>query len=88
MDADAYIACRDECGAKVADGEAALQAGWAWLSIQGAWRCGACAGALYRASKIEGAPAPATFVDPLPPGSRGALPKETASSIAAPVVRA
>lgn len=80
------IACRDECGARVADDESALAAGWSYQSIRGAWRCGACAYALSAAYQITGTPAPTEFVDPLPPGSRGALRKETASTIAAPVV--
>jgi len=79
--------CRDECGAGVADDEAALAAGWSYLSIRAAWRCGPCANALAAAAQIgPGTQAPSVFVDALPPGSRGALRKETASTIAAPVV--
>lgn len=80
------LMCRDECGASVADDERALAAGWSYLSIRGAWRCGSCAHALSAAYQITGTPAPSGFVDPLPPASRGALRKETASTIAAPVV--
>lgn len=81
------LACRDECGARVADDEAALAAGWSYLSIRAAWRCGACARALIDAAQIPGESA-GDFVDQLPAGSRGALRKETASTIAAPVVKA
>ncbi len=85
---DDPIACRDACGAKVADQEAALQAGWSWLSIIGAWRCGDCEGALMRASRIEGARPDPVFIDQIPPASIGALRKETASTIKAPSVKA
>jgi hypothetical protein len=100
------VRCRDRCGAAMASGEAAVQAGWEHLQISGGWRCGACAGALWRASKIVGTQEPRLCkqdchgsvdaceypkciqqVDALPPTSRGALPKETATTIVAPAVR-
>lgn len=79
------IGCRDSCGARVPDETAAMQAGWSYLHVTGGWRCGPCAAALRVAAGIPG-PAGAPMVDPLPPNSRGALPKETASTISAPVV--
>lgn len=78
--------CRDLCGASVADEQAAGAAGWSCLSVAGGWRCGPCSNALAIASGIAGAPG-ADFVDPLPAESRGALPRETASTIAASVVK-
>lgn len=83
--ADTSIGCRDQCGARVADHEAAERAGWSWLSILGAWRCGACEGALWQARDIKGTGA--GIVDELPPTSRGALRKETASTIDPPRVK-
>jgi hypothetical protein len=83
---NAWISCRDECGARVVDDQAAMAAGWSYLSIRAAWRCGACARSLLEAARIEGLEH-VEFVDQLPAGSRGALRKETASSIAAPVVK-
>lgn len=78
--------CRDQCGASVADEEGAGRAGWSCLSIAGGWRCGPCSSALAIAAAIAGAP-DGGFVDPLPKDSRGALPRETASTIAASVVK-
>jgi hypothetical protein len=85
------IACRDGCGAKVPDGlvegnPAWQNAGWSWMPITNSYRCGACEGALWRARGIDGA-RPTAFVDTLPPDSRGALKRETASSILPPTVR-
>ena len=80
------LSCRDECGASVDDEDGAMAAGWSYLSIRAAWRCGACARALLEAARIQGSER-AGFVDQLPPVSRGALRKETASSIAVPVVK-
>lgn len=85
------IPCRDGCGATVIDDlvdgmHAAEHAGWSWLAVTGSWRCGACEGALWRARGVEGTAAQ-PFVDPLPADSRGALKRETASSILAPAVR-
>lgn len=79
-------ACRDQCGAQVADDDAAIAAGWSCLSIAGGWRCGPCSRALALAAGVVGTPG-AAFVDPLPPHSRGALPRETASTIAPSVVK-
>lgn len=76
------IRCRDRCGRSVADDAAALQAGWSSLSIAGGWRCGACTSTLAAAGRIVGADLQTE--DGLPPDSRGALPKETASTILPP----
>ncbi len=62
-----------------------LAAGWEQLPITGWWRCGTCTRELTAASSLVGMN-PEPFVDPLPADSRGALPRETASSIAANVV--
>ena len=79
------IRCRDQCGAEVADEGAAERAGWSCLQTTGGWRCGPCAGALYRASRMRGTDGHTP--DTLPPASRGALPRETASTITAPSVK-
>jgi len=82
------IRCHDACGATITvlEPHEAIAAGWHHLSITGSWRCGPCARALGYAAQIvgtEGGYSP----DPLPPTSRGALPKETASSILPPTVK-
>ena len=79
--------CRDMCGASVADQDAAMQAGWSYLHVAGGWRCGACTHTLALAARLQGTEAAYT-PDPLPPHSRGALPKETASGILPPTVKA
>jgi hypothetical protein len=82
---DTSLRCRDACGASVADQDGAERAGWSFLQITNSWRCGACAGALYRANGIVGTSG--ETADTLPPMSRGALPKETATTIAPPAVK-
>ena len=82
---DESIRCRDQCGAVAADQIVAERSGWSFLHITNGWRCGACAGALFRANRIVGTDGETP--DTLPPISRGALPKETASSISAPSVK-
>jgi hypothetical protein len=82
---DISIRCRGQCGAVVADDRAALQAGWSYLQITAGWRCGACERELYAASHIVGTDTVTS--DALDPKSRGALPKETASSILPPTVK-
>lgn len=79
------IRCHDGCGLTVVDEDAAMQAGWSYLSTVRMWRCGPCAGALYRASTMvgQGVDKP----DTLPPTSRGALPKATADSIVIPYLK-
>lgn len=81
---DNGIGCRGGCGAKVVDEEAAQAAGWAFLEISKGYRCGACDRELRAANAIVGTDG--QTLDALPPDSRGALPKETASTIAAPSV--
>jgi hypothetical protein len=78
------IHCRDKCGTTMPDEAAALNAGW-WLPITGTFRCGACRRALDAASGLIGHAQQTQ--DALPPTSRGALSKETASSIVAPTVK-
>jgi hypothetical protein len=82
---DPLIRCRDACGAVVADEQEAQDSSWSWLSISKAWRCPECMRALRTAAALVGTDG--VTADTLPPHSRGALPKETASSIAPPVVR-
>lgn len=82
--ADTFIGCRGGCGAKQVDGEAAAHAGWRYLEITRGWRCAACDRALTAASGIVGRGVDAG--DSLDPSDRGALPKETASTILAPSV--
>jgi hypothetical protein len=79
------LGCNDECGNVVSDEDAALQAGWSRLQITGRWRCGRCAAALIAARNMNGAAGETQ--DTLPKDSRGALRKETASSIAPPTLR-
>lgn len=79
------ISCTDGCGATVEDEKAAGELGWAWLSIRGGYRCGPCDHALYAANKIVSTAG--VTADELPADSRGALKKETASTIAAPSVK-
>lgn len=78
--------CRDNCGREVADEDDAMQAGWTLLAVAGGYRCGTCSRTLREASFITGDLNP-DFVDTLPADSRGALPKETASTIFPSVVR-
>lgn len=85
------ICCRDGCGLEViganyAEAEKkAGDAGWAYQHIRGGgYRCGACERALLAAQTLAGAPAAEAFVDRVPRHSRGALPKETASTILPP----
>jgi hypothetical protein len=80
------IYCSAGCKRTVTDEEAATVAGWEQLSITMRWRCGACGRELAAASSIVGM-VDAPFVDALPADSRGALPRETASSIMAAAVR-
>lgn len=82
MSDDPTVRCRDRCGRSQPNEDAALQAGWSWLSIAGGWRCGPCGGALAAAARLRG---PDELPrDALPPDSRGALTRETASSITPP----
>ncbi len=66
------IACGDGCKATVRDEEAAMQAGWSFLSIARRWRCPTCATILYRASSMPGTAE--NPVDKLAPDDRGGLP--------------
>ena len=85
IDAPAKVGCRDGCGRSYATEEEPTQQGWSWLPIVRGWRCPECRRALEAARSIEPLAA-GEFLDPLPPTSRGALPKETASTIVAPTV--
>lgn len=78
------LSCRDGCGAtaEAASDAEAERLGWRLLAVAGGWRCGSCVGELLRAGQILGNSAPSE--DVLPPTSRGALPKETASTITPP----
>ena len=79
------IGCRDECGASftVEPGDA-FPGDWRYLEASKAWRCPTCHRALAAMACAEGTGTPT--VDTLPPDSRGALPKETASGIVPPKV--
>lgn len=79
------IRCRDECGATVPE-DRIEGAGWEYLEIQKAYRCTACWNQLRAASGQVGMGSGAV-VD-LPPDSRGAIRKETASGITPPSVKA
>jgi hypothetical protein len=79
------IACADACGASLPEAEI-NQHGWQFLEIQRRYRCPACFRALRAAAGIKGTTR-APFVDEIAPDSRGALRKETASTIAAPSVK-
>lgn len=80
------IRCRGQCGSALPDDEAAQRAGWSYLQITAGWRCGACERALIEAAHLTGTPG-GYSPDPLPSSSRGALPRETASSILPPSVK-
>ena len=80
------IRCRDACGAARADEEACISAAWTYLQISKGWRCPKCAAALRDASGIVGTDA--VTEDTLPPISRGSLPRETASTILPPSLKA
>jgi hypothetical protein len=83
MSEQAFIQCRDGCGALVRPDDNGDAPGWTLLAIAGGWRCGACTRALDKAARIAGLNEDSP--DNLPPDSRGALPKETASTITPPV---
>lgn len=83
---DTRVRCRGLCGAAHTDENAALRAGWSCLQITAGWRCGACERALLAAGRMKGHDRPSDG-DPLPLDSRGALPRETATSILAPAVK-
>lgn len=78
------INCRSGCGVTMADEAAAIQAGWWYLQITRGWRCPSCDRELLNASSLVGTADETT--DTLDPNSRGALPKETASTILPPTV--
>jgi hypothetical protein len=78
------VGCRGMCGAQVPDEDAAMKAGWSYLQITKGWRCGTCERELAAANSIVGQDE--GTADTLAPHDRGALPKETASTILAPSV--
>jgi hypothetical protein len=78
------VACSDGCGAKCPVTEIEDRI-WEWLSVSNRYRCPECRRALRQAAGLVGTDA--ITPDNLPPDSRGALPKETASTISAPTVR-
>jgi len=80
-----YISCSGGCKALHLADEID-KSGWTFLEISGRYRCGACERELHAASFIPGTE-PGEFVDALPADSRGALPKETASSISPPSLK-
>lgn len=80
------IACNAGCGTAIADDGEAATLGWTWLMVARGYRCPACVKALAVASGLQGTPA-RRFVDALPADSRGALSKETASTITAVAVK-
>lgn len=81
---DLSVACVGGCKRTVPDMEAASHAGWRYLEIQNRWRCPECNRELRAAQQITGHDQPT--VDELDPTSRGALRKETASTISPPTV--
>ena len=88
------LLCRDACGNKIVEGvgpentveQLAMRQGWSLLAIAQGWRCPKCARMLDIASKFPGTAPRTMFVDTVPAISRGALPRATFDSIAAPVV--
>lgn len=70
------ISCSAGCKRQVED---PAQAGWWFLEISSRWRCGACDRELRAASEITGMHGDSG--DALSKDSRGALSKETASTI-------
>lgn len=79
------VRCRGLCGSTLPNDDAAMHAGWSYLQITAGWRCGSCERALIAAGRIVGTVGAAG--DALPADSRGALPRETASSILPPSVK-
>lgn len=76
------LKCRD-CERTTQDESTALREGWTFLSIAGGCRCPVCVSVLRKAGGIAGTTG---LIEPdlLSPDSRGALPKETASTITPP----
>jgi hypothetical protein len=74
------INCVDGCGTPGCQHEdEALDRVWHHLEISDRWRCADCTRALREAASLVGTDS--ITVDKLPADSRGALPKETASTI-------
>lgn len=80
------ISCSTGCKRTVEDEVGASTAGWEYLSISARWRCPTCYRELRAAASIVGGTKQAadTIVDPK---SRGALRRETASTILPPSVK-
>lgn len=86
------VNCRDGCGTYVEFSDNAnletaatelTAAGWGWLSSVSRWRCPGC---IERLNTVTAAlAADPDFADKLDPRSRGALPRNTASTILPPV---
>jgi hypothetical protein len=85
QDATPVVKCRGGCGKSHPTDDAAMHAGWTYLWITKGYRCGDCERELRAAGSIVGTDQITS--DPLPKDSRGALPKETASTIMQPSVR-
>lgn len=81
------IPCAAGCKRTVADLDEAEQSGWSCLPITTRLRCPQCESELFAVRGIAGVEPDPQNPDPLPPTSRGALPKATADSIALPSVR-
>ena len=73
------IPCSAGCKRQVADEDAATAASWDYLSITARWRCPTCWRELRAAQSFTGVEG--QTADNLAPGDRGAIRKETASTI-------
>jgi hypothetical protein len=80
-----YISCSGGCK-KTWLANDIDKSGWSLLEISGRYRCPTCTHLLHGVSFIPGT-RPGDFIDKVPPNSRGALPKETASTISPPVLK-
>jgi hypothetical protein len=79
------IACAAGCARTVADDDAASAGAWSYLAISRRWRCPTCRRELDAAQAIAGGTG--TPDEVLPPDSRGALRRETASTVLPPSVK-
>lgn len=75
--------CLNLCGLVV---EEPLKAGWLYLDVARAWRCGACVRAMDEVSRLHGTSPHDPGTDPLAKDDRGAL-KEPKGMMVQPSVR-
>lgn len=79
------VSCFGGCGKSYAGEDEAAKAGCLWLPVARAWRCMSCVNELLEVSKTTGRGT--ETIDNLSVHDRGALAKETASTIVEPRVK-